>query len=184
MRVLLVDDHEISRAAVSALLRTEGADVASTGTDDTAIAVAIGFRPAVAIVDVTPADATGFRIADLLRALPDGPTVVLTSSVSRHRFASRLGNYRFVAKADLSPARSWARRPGAVATDPVAALYVPHVLARAVMEAGSQAWWLLGPGIGARRRVIRSISVRASSARYLGQGSPEARSSWNPRRLR
>jgi CheY-like chemotaxis protein len=184
MRVLLVDDHEISRAAVSALLRTEGADVASTGTDDTAIAVAIGFRPAVAIVDVTPADATGFRIADLLRALPDGPAVVLTSSVSRHRFASRLGNYRFVAKADLSPARSWARRPGAVATDPVAALYVPHVLARAVMEAGSQAWWLLGPGIGARRRVIRSISVRASSARYLGQGSPEARSSWNPRRLR
>lgn len=102
MRVLLIDDHEISRAAVSALLRTEGADVAGTGTDDTAIEVAIGFRPAVAIVDVTPTDATGFRIADLLRALPDGPAVVLTSSVSRHRFASRLDDYRFVAKADLS----------------------------------------------------------------------------------
>lgn len=101
MRVLLVDDHEISRAAISALLRTEGADIAGTGTDDTAIAVAIAFRPAVAVVDVTPADATGFRIADLLRALPDGPAVVLTSSVSRHRFASRLDNYRFVAKADL-----------------------------------------------------------------------------------
>src|SRR6266550_1100699 len=28
MRVLLVDDHEISRAAISALLRTEGAEVA------------------------------------------------------------------------------------------------------------------------------------------------------------
>ena len=39
---------------------------------------------------------------DLWRALPDGPAVVLTSSVSRHRFASRLDNYRFVAKADLS----------------------------------------------------------------------------------
>jgi hypothetical protein len=48
-------------------------------------------------------------------------------------------------------------------------LYVPHVLARAVLEAGSQAWWLLEPGIGARRRVIRSILVRASSARYLGK---------------
>jgi CheY-like chemotaxis protein len=101
IRVLLVDDHEISRAAISALLRTEGADVAGTGTDGTAIAVAIAFRPAVAIVDVTPADATGFRIADLLQALPDGPAVVLTSSADKRRFASRLDSYRFVAKADL-----------------------------------------------------------------------------------
>lgn len=101
VRVLLVDDHEISRAAIGALLRTEGADIAGTGTDDTAIVLAIAFRPAVAIVDVTPTDAAGFRIADLLRALPDGPAVVLTSSVSRLRFASRLDSYRFVAKADL-----------------------------------------------------------------------------------
>jgi hypothetical protein len=45
-------------------------------------------------------------------------------------------------------------------------IYVPHVLARSAMEAGSQAWWLLEPKIGARRRVIRSILIRASSARY------------------
>ena len=101
MRVLLVDDHEISRAAISALLRTEGADVAGTGTSEAAIAVAIAFRPAVAIVDVTPADATGFRIADQLQALPDGPAVVLTSSADKRRFASQLDSYRFVAKADL-----------------------------------------------------------------------------------
>jgi CheY-like chemotaxis protein len=98
---LLVDDHEISRAAVSALLRTQGAEVADLGTGEAALAVAFAFRPAVAIIDVTPADAKGFVIADRLRALPCGPAVVLTSSVDRHRFASRLGNYRFVAKADL-----------------------------------------------------------------------------------
>jgi CheY-like chemotaxis protein len=101
MRVLLVDDHEISRAAISALLRTEGADVAGTGTGEAAIAVAIAFRPAVAVVDVTPADATGFRLADQLQALPDGPAVVLTSSADKRRFASQLDSYRFVAKADL-----------------------------------------------------------------------------------
>jgi CheY-like chemotaxis protein len=101
MRVLIVDDHEIFRAAIAALLRTEGVDVADVATGEAAIAVAIAFRPAVAIVDVTPADATGFRIADLLRALPDAPTVVLTSSAGKHRFASQLGSYRFVAKADL-----------------------------------------------------------------------------------
>ena len=101
MRVLLVDDHEISRAAIGALLRTEGADVAGTGTGEAAIAVAIAFRPAVAVVDVTPADATGFRLAGLLRALPDGPAVVLTSSADKRRFASQLDSYQFVAKADL-----------------------------------------------------------------------------------
>jgi two-component system, NarL family, response regulator DesR len=101
MRVLIIDDHEISRAAVSALLRTEGVDVADAGTGEAAIAVAIAFRPAVAIVDVTPADATGFLIADRLRALPDPPTVVLTSSTTKGRFASQLDGYRFVAKADL-----------------------------------------------------------------------------------
>ena len=101
MRVLLVDDHEISRAAVSALLRTQGAEVADLGTGDAALAVALAFRPAVAIVDVAPADARGFVIADRLQALPDGPAVVLTSSADRRRFASRLDSYRFVAKADL-----------------------------------------------------------------------------------
>ena len=55
----------------------------------------------MAIIDVTPADASGFVMADRLRALPDGPSVVLTSSADRRRFASRLDSYRFVAKADL-----------------------------------------------------------------------------------
>lgn len=98
---MIVDDHEISRAAISALLRTEGVHVADVAADEAAIAVAVAFRPGVAIVDVTPADATGFRIADLLRALPDAPAVVLTSSADKRRFASQFNSYRFVAKADL-----------------------------------------------------------------------------------
>jgi CheY-like chemotaxis protein len=101
MRVMIVDDHEISRAAVSALLRTEGADVADIGTGDAAITVAIAFHPDAAIVDVTPADPAGFLIACQLRALPDAPTVVLTSSSSRCRFGSQLKRHLFVAKADL-----------------------------------------------------------------------------------
>lgn len=47
--------------------------------------------------------------------------------------------------------------------------YVPNCLARAAMEAGSQAFWLLEPGVGARRRVIRFVLIRASGARYLEQ---------------
>jgi CheY-like chemotaxis protein len=70
---LIVDDHEISRAALRALLRTEGIDVADVGTGDAAIATAIAIHPDVVIVDVTPADPAGFRITHWLQALPDAP---------------------------------------------------------------------------------------------------------------
>jgi hypothetical protein len=47
--------------------------------------------------------------------------------------------------------------------------YVPNCLARAATEAGSQAFWLLEPGIGARRRVARFMLIRASGARYRAE---------------
>src|SRR5258706_2825726 len=47
--------------------------------------------------------------------------------------------------------------------------YVPYCLARGAMEAGSQAFWLLEPGIGARRRVARFMLIRASGARYRAE---------------
>ncbi|MGH3191055.1 MAG: response regulator transcription factor [Streptosporangiaceae bacterium] len=52
--------------------------------------------------------------------------------------------------------------------------FTSGVQARAAMESGSQAWWLLEGGIGARRRVIRSILIRASSARRLGEAVKNA----------
>jgi CheY-like chemotaxis protein len=100
-RILIVDDHEISRAALRALLRTEGLDVADVGTGDAAITTAIAFHPDVVIVDVTPADPAGFRITGQLRALPEAPPVVLTSSTSQSRFGTQLDHYPFIAKADL-----------------------------------------------------------------------------------
>ena len=99
-RILIIDDHEITRAALRALLRTEGIDVADAQTGDPAITAAIAFRPDVVIVDVTPAD-PGVLIAHRLQALPDAPAVVLTSSASRCQFGSRLDHHPFIAKADL-----------------------------------------------------------------------------------
>jgi PleD family two-component response regulator len=100
-RILIVDDHEISRAALRALLRTEGIDVTDITTSDAAITAAIAVRPDVVIVDVTPADPAGFLIARRLQALPDAPPVVLTSSTSRCRLGSHLDRHLFIAKADL-----------------------------------------------------------------------------------
>jgi hypothetical protein len=58
--------------------------------------------------------------------------------------------------------------------------YTSSVLARAVMEPGAQAWWLLEGGIGARRRVIRSILIRASSARWLEKSVNSAHPAGKP----
>lgn len=100
VRILIVDDHEVSCAALRALLRTEGIDVADVGTAH-AVITATAFRPDVAIVDLTPSDPTGFRVAGQLQALPDAPAVLLTSSANRRRFGPHLDRYRFLAKADL-----------------------------------------------------------------------------------
>ena len=74
MRILIVDDHEIFRAAFRALLRTQGMDViADVPAGSTAITTAIALRPEVAIVDVTPADDTGMGIVRRLATLPRSP---------------------------------------------------------------------------------------------------------------
>ena len=99
---MIIDDHEISRAACRALLRTEGVDVvADLATGDQAIAVAAALHPDVAVVDVSPAAGDGLGIARRLRALPDAPAVVLTSSAEPAEFGGRLEGHRFVAKAGL-----------------------------------------------------------------------------------
>jgi DNA-binding NarL/FixJ family response regulator len=104
-RVMIVDDHEISRAACRALLRAEGIDVvADVGAGRHVLTTVRALRPQVVIVDVTPSADTGFDIARQLRALPDPPTVLITSSADRSQFGRNLDRFRFVAKADMSAA--------------------------------------------------------------------------------
>jgi DNA-binding NarL/FixJ family response regulator len=116
LRIMIIDDHEVSRTAFCALLRAEGADVVadrSAGRD--ALAVARALRPEAVLVDVTPAADTGFGIARRLRALlPAPPLVILTSSTDRTQFGARLDGHIFIAKADVSTAAiaRLARTPG------------------------------------------------------------------------
>ena len=104
-RVMIVDDHEISRAACRALLRAEGLDVvADVGASDRVLSTARALRPKVVIVDVTPSADLGFDIGRGLRALPDPPTVLITSSAEPSQFGRKLDHFQFVAKADISAA--------------------------------------------------------------------------------
>jgi CheY-like chemotaxis protein len=102
LRIMIIDDHEISRTVFCALLRSEGADVvADLSTDRDPLATARTLRPEVVIVDVAPAANTGFGIAHRLRALLPPPIVILTSSTDRTRFGVQLDNHAFIAKADI-----------------------------------------------------------------------------------
>ena len=101
-RIMIIDDHEISRAACRALLRTEGMDVvADMAGGDQAMAVAAALRPDVVVVDVSPPAGAGFGMARRLRALSPAPDVVLTSSAEPAEFGGRLNGHSFVAKAGL-----------------------------------------------------------------------------------
>jgi two-component system response regulator AlgR len=117
---MIIDDHEISRAACRALLRTEGIDVvADMAAGDPAIAAAAALRPDVAVVDVSPAAGTGFGMARRLRALPDPPAVVLTSSTELTEFGTQLGGHSFVAKAVLCAQAIYDAVPGSSCRAPV-----------------------------------------------------------------
>ena len=60
VRILIIDDHDISRAACRALLRTEGMNVvADLEARDDALAAAGALCPDVAIVDVAPRAGAG-----------------------------------------------------------------------------------------------------------------------------
>jgi hypothetical protein len=58
--------------------------------------------------------------------------------------------------------------------DPMPAIG-PTVIARSAMEIGSAAWWLMEPGIGARRRTCRQLVLSLISARRAAQVAGELR---------
>jgi len=102
LRLLLIDDHDVSRAACRALLRTEGIDIiADLPVSDDAITAATELRPDAAIVDVTPEDERALTLARRLLAIQRPPTVLLTSSTSRSVLGTMLEGFPFIAKADL-----------------------------------------------------------------------------------
>jgi hypothetical protein len=58
--------------------------------------------------------------------------------------------------------------------DPMPAIS-PTLIARSAMEIGATAWWLMEPGIGARRRTCRQLVLSLISARRAAQVAEELR---------
>ena len=82
MSLLIVDDHEVVRQGLAALLgrRTEFHVVAEAGTVAEAVAAARKFRPDLVVMDVRLPDGSGIEACREIRAeMPDTRVVMLTS---------------------------------------------------------------------------------------------------------
>jgi two-component system response regulator DevR len=82
LSLLIVDDHEVVRQGLAALLsrRTEFQVVAEAGTVAEAVAAARKFRPDLVVMDVRLPDGSGIEACREIRAeMPDTRVVMLTS---------------------------------------------------------------------------------------------------------
>ena len=99
LRVLIVDQHEVSRAAIRALLRTEGLQVvADVSSGKKALSAGEASSPDVVLVDISPEPGEALQTARVLGSLRSAPTVVLTSSAPP---AIDPGGFAFIAKGDI-----------------------------------------------------------------------------------
>lgn len=103
LRVLIVDQHEVSRAAIRALLRTEGLEVVGDVSNrNDALASGDTSSPDVVLLDVSVEPQTALEAALALARLRSAPTVVLTSSAPP---AIDLDGFVFIAKGDICAPR-------------------------------------------------------------------------------
>jgi dihydrofolate reductase/DNA-binding NarL/FixJ family response regulator len=97
LRVLIVDRHEVSRAAIRALLRTEGLEVvADVATAAEGLALAAELKPDIAIVDIDRAAAQKLATAGVLARL--AARAVLTSSTPPQTDPN---GYTFIPKSEI-----------------------------------------------------------------------------------
>jgi len=79
LRVLVVDDHELFRTGLRALLEEEGFEVADAASGAEALATTPAFRPEVVLMDLNMPGMSGIEAAErLLASRPDASVLMLT----------------------------------------------------------------------------------------------------------
>jgi two-component system nitrate/nitrite response regulator NarL len=84
VRVLIVDDHDLFRTGLRALLEEEGFEVADAASGPAAIRRARRFDPQVVVMDMHMPDMSGVEATPLmLEAAPDASILMLTVATSQ-----------------------------------------------------------------------------------------------------
>jgi CheY-like chemotaxis protein len=101
LRILIVDEHEVFRAACAALLRTEGFAVADIAPGGDVMSLAQTLEPEIVLIAASPQGARVHEATRQLRSLACAPKVLVTSSTEREQLDLGPGELTFLAKADI-----------------------------------------------------------------------------------
>lgn len=91
VRILLADDHNLVRAGIRALVETiEGATIVAEASDGReAVALAIGLRPDIAILDISMKELNGIEAAGRIKRELDRTRVLILSMHTTEDFVRR-----------------------------------------------------------------------------------------------
>ena len=155
MRILIVDDHPITRDALSALLDQEGFSVVGEAAEGAeAIELARRLQPAIVLLDLSMPGLGGLEALPRLReAAPESEVVVLTASGTEENLlaAIRAGAAGYLLKSE-SPAQIAQFLRGVGNGEAALSGEVARHLLERVREGG-------GPG-GVPDEIARSLSAR------------------------
>ncbi len=155
-RVLLVDDHPLTREALSSLLTQHGFDVAGQASDGAeAIELAEQLRPDLVLLDLTMPGMDGLAALPRIRdAAPESEVVVLTASGTEENLlaAIRAGAAGYLLKTE-SPERIASFLRGVIGGEAALSGSIARRLLDRVREGGR-----LGGGVP--DAIARSLSAR------------------------
>lgn len=98
-RVLIVDDDEVVRTSLAAVLECEGYEVHSTDDGNSAIRLAVDHRPDLVLLDLNMPKMDGWTaFTELEGARPLLPVIVLTARPNQYKNAVKLGVDAFMEK--------------------------------------------------------------------------------------
>ncbi len=102
--VVIVDDSDVYRACVRALLESEGFEVvAEAGDGSSAVPLILGFSPSLVVLDIMLPDISGFVVADRLASAGyAGPVVLVSSRLTPRSAVEAAPVAGFVAKEAVS----------------------------------------------------------------------------------
>ena len=162
VRVLVVDDHDLFRTGLRALLEEEGFDALDASSGEIGIRQARSFAPDVVVVDMNMPGMSGIEATPLLReAAPAATILMLTIATSDTAVleAIRAGASGYLLKdAELSELVAGVR--DAAAGHSAIAPRVAGALIRSVQTHGDEAAIPVGPELSAREREVLGFVAR------------------------
>jgi len=168
-RVLVVDDHPLTREALSSLLVQHGFDVAGHASDGSeAIEKAIELRPDLVLLDLTMPGMDGLTALPKIRvSAPDSEVVVLTASGTEENLlaAIRAGAAGYLLKTE-SPEKIASFLRGVIGGEAALSGSIARRLLERVREGGR-----LGGGVPdaiARKLSAREVEVLLLLDEHLG----------------